>query len=299
MMIQELREKQVRNIRNKRRKRRIFSLLILLAVSAGLAAVYLWLQGENGSIGIKTYHIGTDKVDGAYRIVLMSDLHNSEFGDHNADLVQAVKEQEPDMILMCGDMVNKDDPDVSVVTELCGQLTETADIYYILGNHEGVLMYEEGGYKVPLDAYLTELGVTVCYNGEYTIENGDTPLHLFAVSMEEESYEAKPDLQKAFELFTEEEGFKIVASHYPAILYGTLRGKEYDLAVAGHYHGGLVNIPGKGGLYHTDTGFFPEYYGGIYRLDHAQLIVTRGLGNSSFIPRINNQPELVLIDINS
>lgn len=67
-------------------------------------------------------------------------------------------------------MANSGDPDVSVVLNLCEQLKETADIYYILGNHEGVLIYQEGGLEVPLDGYLYDMGVTVCYPGEYVIQ---------------------------------------------------------------------------------------------------------------------------------
>lgn len=297
-MIEELREQQLRMIRRKRKKFRIVLSVILLLAGAGLSVLYYLLKQEDKKLELTTYYIDTDKVDGEYRIALMSDLHNSEFGENNSDLVQAVRELNPDLILMCGDMVNKDEPDVSVVTELCSQLIDIADIYYIIGNHEGVLMYVDGGYKVPLDQYLTEIGVKMCYTGEYALEAGDTPLSLFSISIEEESYEANPNLQKSFELFTEEENFKIAVSHYPDILYDTLKNADFDLGIAGHYHGGQVNIPGKGGLYHMDTGLFPKYYGGIYQLDKGQLIVTRGLGNTSFIPRINNRPELVLIDIN-
>ena len=67
--------------------------------------------------------------------------------------------------------------------------------------------------------------------------------------------------------------------------------------MAGHYHGGLIRIPGIGGLFHWDTGFFPAYAGGLYPWGEGNLIVTRGLGNHGLIPRINNKPELVVVDI--
>ena len=76
-----------------------------------------------------------------------------------------------------------------------------------------------------------------------------------------------------------------------------LKDMEFDLAVAGHYHGGQVILPGIGGLFHKDTGLFPEYYGGAYPLSHGTLILSRGLGNSTIFPRINNDPELILIEV--
>ena len=71
-----------------------------------------------------------------------------------------------------------------------------------------------------------------------------------------------------------------------------------NLALAGHYHGGIVRIPGLGGLYHPEEGFFPKYSGGEYSLTYGKLIVSRGLGDQNFSLRINNKPELVIIDIN-
>ncbi len=299
-MIEEIRQLQIEKIRKKRKRRRIATaiILIIIVILAVLASgvLYFISAEENRHFEVTTYNLQTDKIGGEYRIVLISDLHNAEFGEDNSELVQGVKDLEPDMILMCGDMVNKDDPDVSIVLDLCRNLINTADIYYIFGNHEGTLMYVTE--KIPLDAYLAELGVNTCYPGEYTIEQGDNPIRLFCASLEKESYEGNRSLQKAFELFTEEDGFKIVASHFPSMIYDTLNGSDFDLGVAGHYHGGQIIIPGVGGLYHIETGFFPEYYGGIYPLGRGQLIVTRGLGNSSLLPRINNRPELVLIDIN-
>jgi predicted MPP superfamily phosphohydrolase len=74
---------------------------------------------------------------------------------------------------------------------------------------------------------------------------------------------------------------------------------DFDLGIAGHVHGGIVNIPLLGGLYSEEEGFFPTYYGGRNILSNQKpLIISRGLGDSSPIPRINNMPELVVIDVN-
>ena len=86
-------------------------------------------------------------------------------------------------------------------------------------------------------------------------------------------------------------------AHYPDLFTERLQSAKVDLGVAGHYHGGLIRIPGIGGLFHWDTGFFPAYAGGLYPWGEGNLIVTRGLGNHGLIPRINNKPELVVVDI--
>ena len=78
-----------------------------------------------------------------------------------------------------------------------------------------------------------------------------------------------------------------------------LENYSFDLGLAGHTHGGIVRLPKLGALYSAEEGLFPEYGGGVYTLDNkATLIVSRGLGDSDKWPRINNVPELSVIDIN-
>ena len=77
-----------------------------------------------------------------------------------------------------------------------------------------------------------------------------------------------------------------------------LENYSFELGLAGHTHGGIVRLPKIGPLYTAEEGFFPDYAGGSYTLaNNATLIVSRGLGDSSWVPRINNVPELSVIDI--
>lgn len=297
-MIEELRKKQIEKIKAKKKKKKIALGVIFLLLIIICASGYFCIVKQNESFEVTKYELTSAKIDGEFKIVLMSDLHNSEFGDRNELLIEEVKDISPDLIIMCGDMVQKDEPDISVLMNLCSQLKDVADIFFVYGNHEGVLEYDPTGPKIVLEKYLMEQGVTVCYPGEYKITKNDTEIGFFSVSVSDETYESDAALQKQFKEFTEKDCFKIVASHYPEILYNVLAEENYDLGVAGHYHGGQIILPKLGGLYHADTGFFPKYYGGLYQLKNAKLIITRGLGNSSLIPRINNKPELVFIDIN-
>ena len=57
-------------------------------------------------------------------------------------------------------------------------------------------------------------------------------------------------------------------------------------------------LPEAGGLYHGDTGFFPKYSGGMYQLRNGTIFVSRGMGGHNGLPRVNNRPELAVIDIN-
>lgn len=297
-LLETIRELQYQKIRSKRRIRRIIILLVFLLLLGGVAALYYVSVQQNKNFEITEYTVNTDKIDGSVKIAVLSDLHNSEFGENNRNLIQAIENVNPDFILMCGDMVIQTDPDIGVVLNLCQELIKTADIYYLLGNHEGVLEYDEDGLQIPLDAYLYKIGVKVCYTGEYVIATDAGDIRLFSASMTQESYQADDNVQAEMDTFLKQEGYKIIVDHYPTLLYDELYDADYDLGIAGHFHGGQIIIPGIGGLFHKDTGFFPKYYGGLYDLGKAELVVTRGLGNSSLIPRINNPPELTVININ-
>lgn len=92
---------------------------------------------------------------------------------------------------------------------------------------------------------------------------------------------------------------RICIAHVPTYFPEKLGNYSFDLGLAGHTHGGIVRLPKLGALYSAEEGLFPEYGGGVYTLDNkATLIVSRGLGDSDKWPRINNVPELSVIDIN-
>ena len=96
----------------------------------------------------------------------------------------------------------------------------------------------------------------------------------------------------------EDDSFKLLITHFPDMYYEILADEKIDLGICGHFHGGQIQIPVLGGLYSVDYGLFPKYCNGLYELKNGTIYVSRGLGNSRNIPRINNRPELAVLDIN-
>ena len=295
MKLSELQEQQVLQIQKKKRKNRWIRLVVF---NVGLLIFLLYWYLDSCRFEVTEYIVFSDKIKESVKIAVLSDLHSHEFGKDNERLIREIERQRPDLILACGDMVNDTDLNVDSVVSLCEKLTLIAPVYYIYGNHEGNIEYANDGPKIPLDQYLWEAGVTVCYYGEYQICLGSVQAVLFSVSETDVEFESSEVIQKDFETFENKAQFKIAVSHYPQIFYKSLYDGEFDLAIAGHFHGGQIIIPGVGGLYHKDTGFFPQYYGGCYSLNKGVLVVSRGLGNGTILPRINNTPELVMIKIN-
>lgn len=294
-MIEELREQQIaattRRRKAARRRRRLITFFLLLVALAGFLIVQLL---ENRSFEITHYYLTSSKVKDPLRIAVMSDLHSREFGEKNRELAAAIAQQKPDLIAMAGDMVNQDDEDISVLRTLCRQLREIAPVYYCLGNHEGTMMYARTD-SIALNDILKEDDVHVLINQKEEFTKGDTTICIAGLSTDENNYDKWS--KGLMDSFWEFDGFKLLISHYPSLYYEKLKDAKFDLALAGHYHGGIVQIPGLGGLFHPAEGFFPMYCEGQHQLTYGTLIVSRGMGDHHFSLRIHNKPELIIIDI--
>lgn len=242
------------------------------------------------------FHLYSEKITNAQtiRLVVLSDLHNAEFGEDNCELVEKIKKLSPDLILLAGDMVDKNSENTDIVLSLCAQLKEIAPVYYGIGNHEGTMMYVNGKR---IDADLRAEGITVLINTSENVTVKGTELSIGGVSTSSMNFDeySAPFIEK----FEQKDTLKILIAHFPDLFYEKLADVDVDLSVAGHYHGGQVQLPLVGGVYSADYGLFPKYCNGMFSLTNGHLFVTRGLGNSHRFPRINNRPEIAVIDINA
>ena len=100
------------------------------------------------------------------------------------------------------------------------------------------------------------------------------------------------------ELLSNSDGFTILLSHRPE-LFDTYVDCEIDLVLSGHAHGGQFRIPFVGGVVAPNQGFFPKFDAGIYTEENTNMLVSRGIGNSIIPVRVNNRPEVILIELNS
>ena len=265
--------------------------LMLLLLAAAVAVTCLF-GFSNGRFETTFYQLRSDKLTSHVRIVQLSDLHLNQFGPDNSLLIQRVASLQPDLIAITGDMTIGKDPDFQPVVELCRQLTEIAPVYYSWGNHEhGDIM---NGFNVELPAQLEQAGVHIL-NFEYQLAevNGNQLAIGGLYSDAAEFYPACPDF---LEEFCRQEAFTLLLCHHPELYDELMEGYPVDLALCGHAHGGLIKLPGIGALYAPGQGFFPELTQGCRELLGSTVVISRGLGVSSPVPRFNNRPELVVID---
>lgn len=278
----------------KHRGRGCLTALIILALIAAAAAFLI--KDSREDLEISRYEVNSKKLpesfDG-FKIVQLSDLHGAEFGEDGMGLVEKVKELEPDMIALTGDFVT-DEGDLAAVKKLAGRLTELCPVYFVSGNHEF-----GSGLAVKVRNILERAGVKYLSNEYLTINRGEDEILLGGV----EDPLAYADMLSPDELAQKmndaaPDAFKILLGHrnYWMTEYPEL---PVDLIFCGHAHGGLIRIPGVGGLIGTDRRLFPDFDAGEYNNGRYTLIVSRGLGNSVPIPRVFNRPEIVCVELSS
>lgn len=239
------------------------------------------------------YQVKSNNVVDNVRIVAISDMHLKEFGPNNERLVNKVKSYHPDIIAIVGDMNIDKNPDYRKVLNICARLNNIAPLYYALGNHEfEAMLFENSQIYYDLEA----AGIKVLNNEVETIEVGLSTVDVIGLTQGPDRF--KKDAQKFFEKAMESDNFKLVLTHYPENFQGVLEEYPIDLAICGHAHGGQIRLPFIGGIYSSDQGFFPQLCDGYHEIENSKVIVSKGLGRSGLVPRINNPPEITIVDIN-
>ena len=275
--------------------------LILLSTLATLAVAIIGnIVHCNNFISVKNYSVKTDKLDTNIHFVLLSDLHNREFGKDNRTLISKVKEQNPDFIAVCGDMVTRNNDDYSVMKSVLTNLSKIAPTYFVLGNHERDLART---IDIDYESIVSSTGAIFLDNKHIEFEkNGESFLigGLSDYPYYEEYYPDYDNPERHFwDKFNEssKDSYSILLHHQPEYIAGNLNESNVDLILCGHTHGGLVQIPFVGGLIAPNQGFFPEYDKGEYEFDGTKMIISAGLSGSHNFPRINNQIEICVVDI--
>lgn len=268
-------------------KKRLIAVLVIIVL-----AVCIYNVADQSKIDVTFYQVVSDKVSDNIRIVVLADLHLKEFGENNSELVEKVGNLNPDIIACVGDMNMTDNEDYSIVITLCEQLVEIAPTYYCLGNNEYEAMLFNGS-KIDEDVAAT--GVHVLDDESEIVTVNDTKLNIGGLSQGPDQFERYG--HDFFDKYIEEDYFKLLLVHYPDEFQGVLEDYPIDLALCGHAHGGLVRLPFIGGLYSTGEGIFPELTEGYHTIGNSNIIISRGLGKSSIWPRLNNPPELVVVDL--
>lgn len=236
------------------------------------------------------------------RIVQLTDLHNRKFGVENEQLILKVSCQNPDLIFMTGDMLNEED-DLSAITNLVKKLSDIAPVYYSYGNHE---MHWKKGTETELRESLKKAGAVVLnfefedvkINGELLRIGGYYGYYRTPHMRTSDESEQSIELKMADE-FENTNDTKLLLCHIPTVWVDWKGLDRYpvDIVFSGHYHGGQIRLPMIGGLYAPYVGWLPGKIRGIYSGQKGTCILSTGLGSETWIPRVNNSPEICVVDL--
>lgn len=283
-------------------------MIIAATVALLLFVIYFYanLKESYQDIKINTYEIYDEKVLSTTKLVIIADLHNYDFGDGNKELVEKILVQEPEVILMVGDMLDRSSGDIERVLDLIDDLSEIAPIYFGMGNHE--LDWKEL-YSDNLQEQLEDAGATIVEMNFCDLELNDQKIRIgglydYAFNLSHANLknlsEERLEVYRYLCEYEDTDAFKIMLSHRPdSFIFGDAsKAWDIDLVASGHLHGGQVVLPFLGGVYGGDQGWFPEYVHGLYEKDDMNILVTSGLStNKKLVPRWNNPPEIVVLEL--
>ena len=247
-------------------------------------------------------------------IALVSDTHDRQ----PEKILSSLRARQPRLIIIPGDIVNGHRPPENSLFEdmnhnalpLLRACAEIAPTFFSLGNHEcfissgdldlirstGVTLLDNeyvlfddmviGGLTSPFVMFYRRLHDPAASDPHDSI----TDRQLMSAANRDAADLYAPDLSWLPE-FESQPGYRILLAHEPHLWEPYLRGRNIDLILSGHAHGGQWRFFGQG-LYAPGQGLFPRYTSGI----HENMVISRGLANNAApFPRLFNPPELIYI----
>ena len=226
---------------------------------------------------ISEYTFRTDRIDRTLRFAVASDLHSGDFDDVLEEFSRC------DAVLIPGDLVDRHRRDNENALRFLETVPEILPVFYSVGNHERKFRQRE--------AYMQK----VSESKAILLDNESTDFHGARIGGLSSSWHKTPDM--AFlERYEKESGYRLLLCHHPEMYRDYVRGRDVDLTLCGHAHGGQIQFFGRG-LYAPGQGLFPKLTHGLH--DGGKMLISRGMTNGAKprVPRINNPCELIIINL--
>lgn len=281
--------------------------LIIIDVIVFLCIVE-WIR-EIVSFKVTHYDIRSDKFNKLTRekkVVFLTDLHNNSYGKNNKKLLDAVMSQNPELILIGGDMlVGKPEVSTKVAEDFVGQLTGICPVYYANGNHEQRMKIYPEKFGTKYQEYKTsveQLGVQFLENEHIDLMFDTCPVQIHGLEIPREGYKKFRKTNVSLEQIEERIGkadsskYQILLAHNP-IYADTYLEWGADLVLSGHLHGGIVRLPGLGGMITPQFRLFPKYSGELTVKNDKSVVVSKGLGAHTIKIRFLNPAEMIVLHL--
>ena len=244
-----------------------------------------------------------------FRIVVLADIHDTEFGRDNEKLISRVRDANPDIIAIAGDLLNAYSnhrpigEQLERVESLIIGLTPIAPVYFVTGNHDLNRKFDAPvelyGGPVAFFELLDELDVRVLRNEYEVIESGGEIIIIAGVNTHSSDYIERIESELADKIYSAEGDEFIVLLRHKNDHMHFLSEHGFDLILSGHAHGGVIRLPFTDGLIGPDRDFFPTFTNGVYSAGDTYMLVSRGIGNATGIPRFLNNPHVAVAVLRS
>lgn len=278
---------------------------ILITIIGVLAVLLLWVMIYDSNRFVVKKHIVEDgRIRKDCKAVVLSDLHNKKYGKDNETLLAAIRGQQPDFILIAGDILTaKKNAPLEPALALLRELAKEYPVYYGNGNHEHRLKLYPENYKDMAGRYaegLREAGIEPLVNGH--VELPECGITIYGAEIHKYFYrhfrpgKMRPEYLPGLLGKASESGYTVLLAHNPDY-FPQYAAWGADLVLSGHVHGGVARVPfwGKGVL-SPALRLFPRYDGGIYKQDDAVMVLSRGLGTHTIPVRVFNPGELWVVE---
>jgi len=271
---------------------------IILLIIIAIILIIFYLYFENSVLSISIYKVKNKRIPknfNNFKIAHISDFHNTTIKKLNKDLKSQIKKEKPDIIVITGDLIDSRNTKMEVAINLIKEIKKYGPVYYVPGNHESRIEK----YKDFQEKLLNE-GVKVLLNKTEVIEINNEKINIAGI-VDPAFINNKKSNKEIINNNIKEANFNelnytILLSHRPEY-FKTYIENNIDLTLTGHAHGGQIRIPFIGGIISPGEGLFPKYTNGLHEKENKSIIISRGIGNSLFPFRINNRPELVIIEL--
>lgn len=292
--------------------------MLLLALLFLSFILFLRSEWEKKQLKTELYEIVTEKIRKKTRFVFLSDLHSVSFGADNQKLLERIYALSPDAVLIGGDMItcgrkSPQPPKTDACLHFLSELSAQYPVYFAEGNHEVRFAARFPDAFQMFRDHLLQLGISYIRDGvevfdtERLIENDEDDVAIYGISMDQKYFHSMtPGFGRREPLsgaYLEQKLMKPDRSRFSILLmHSPLYLKEAadwgaDLVLSGHFHGGTVRIPFLGGLMTPQYQFFVKECAGRFHFGSTEMIVSRGLGTHSVRVRLNDLPELSVIDL--
>ena len=280
--------------------------LLIIVFIIIMLAVLLEMNRELSNFQIVRYELKIPELKNNKKVLFLSDLHNHVYGNENQELLQAICNEQPDIILIGGDMlVGKEGIPYETALSFVKKLPSVSPVYYASGNHEQRMKEQPERYDYSYIEYYEELkaaGIRFLENESANLLWDGKKIKITGLLIPLRCYthfhKEKLEVSELIDRIGKKEAdkYEILLAHNPSYMKQYLE-RGADLILSGHLHGGIVRIPGVAGAISPSFEIFPKYSGDLYHEGKTDIVVSKGLGTHTFNIRLFNPAELIVLEL--